>query len=950
MKVGKMRRHWLFGLAGFMVFAAMLWVSPASWGQFPGGGGGGFGGGGGGGAGGGGGFGGGGGGFGGGGRGGGGYGGPSRPSPGYQPSRPSPGYQPSRPSPGYQPSRPSPGYQPPRPGAPNYSPGNPYGSGPQPGGGNSPVYPGAPQPWSPSPSVSGPTFHNPLSIRQTPTNSHWNGIRPTTIPTPQLPQAPNPWGGTNTRAMVQQQGADQVRSLIQQSTQQDKSLTNLYSAVQSLQHVPGSQSLQQQLRTQAMTAARGQIQQGAGEPLPYLTVAAFSLESGNAAEFQTAATDFVNKFPQNPHAQYFAGVKEMQAGNWSEAEASLRKAMDLGLKDDSIAALLKTAIDNQRWIWQYANITVYVLLFWLLGLGLLNLVGSYLSRSTLRIINQKGADSVSEHATLTAMYRYLINIAGIYYYISLPMLLLLSLAIMLSFSYAVLMLPVLNLWLVGLALVVGAASVLATISGIRAVFVREKFSDDIRKLSREEAPQFWSLLDDVAEKVGTRTVDEIWISPGTEFAVTELGSFRQRLQDRGQRVLLLGTALLQDFRLMPLKSILAHEYAHFLHRDTAGGDVALRVQQAMQEFADAIIARGQIRWYDLAVHFLKFYHRLFQRFTLGASRLQEVLADRVAVKLYGASAFSEALRHTIRRSLEFNLCINRVVPQMAFEKATIQSFVELPTQLELSDQTAIDGALDDIWKRATTEEETHPSPRDRVRLARDLGVDFPIQSNLAWNAFGEASDKVRRDMKQLLDKHLQPGVQELRVVKQQIVRAWRRHANQRDAEDMFTLANVLVDHGAYSEAETYLNELLYIESDLAVVRHLRAIIRARTGRIDEAIEDMQKVLKFADQQRHREAPEIALDLLRMLVQAKRWKHAASLIERVTELRGPDRLLAYACAARVGIALDDSEMAGEYLERIRAGWPESEALKILEEAYQLNETPGIELWEESTEPS
>lgn len=125
----------------------------------------------------------------------------------------------------------------------------------------------------------------------------------------------------------------------------------------------------------------------------------------------------------------------------------------------------------------------------------------------------------------------------------------------------------------------------------------------------------------------------------------------------------------------------------------------------------------------------------------------------------------------------------------------------------------------------------------------------------------------------------------------------------------------------------------------------------RTGRIEGAIEDMRKVLKFADQSRHREAPVIAFELLKLLVEAGRWKHAETLLDRTNALPAEDQLLALACSVRVGLGLGNKELAEGYLNKIRARWPDSKTLTTLENEFKANgaleveETPGIELWTE-----
>jgi len=56
---------------------------------------------------------------------------------------------------------------------------------------------------------------------------------------------------------------------------------------------------------------------------------------------------------------------------------------------------------------------------------------------------------------------------------------------------------------------------------------------------------------------------------------------------------------------------------------------------------------------NAAFHFPRVYNFIFRRISHGATRLQEILADRVAAQIYGAPAFEGGLRHVIRRSLEF---------------------------------------------------------------------------------------------------------------------------------------------------------------------------------------------------------------------------------------------------------------------------------------------------------
>jgi Zn-dependent protease with chaperone function len=87
-------------------------------------------------------------------------------------------------------------------------------------------------------------------------------------------------------------------------------------------------------------------------------------------------------------------------------------------------------------------------------------------------------------------------------------------------------------------------------------------------LSPEEAPGVWNLTREVAEKLGTRPIDEIRVTPGTEMAVYERGSRGERRKDLGRRILVMGLGLLPGFGQNPFRAVLAHEYGHLTHRDT----------------------------------------------------------------------------------------------------------------------------------------------------------------------------------------------------------------------------------------------------------------------------------------------------------------------------------------------------------------------------------------------
>jgi tetratricopeptide (TPR) repeat protein/Zn-dependent protease with chaperone function len=528
-----------------------------------------------------------------------------------------------------------------------------------------------------------------------------------------------------------------AQQVIEQRLQKNRSLHGLMDAVTVLEGVQTDPEVYQRYRREALELARQQMSSDVNDPLPWVAAAKFSLEDEDDESFRTAADSLAARFPDDKFSHYFQGIAATHDGDWSKAEASLRRAQELGIPGENVAQWLKTAIDNQRWVWQYAWIVLWALVGWIACLAVLYLAGKLLCRSTLRsLATSQFAHPSPWQRTLGSAYRTVILLAGLFYFLSLPVLVVISIAAPLAVCYALLHVPAISLWLIALVVVVSIGSILTALSGIMACFVPLDRRLPGRQIPKNENVKLWQLVQEVAKRVDTKPVDVIWLAPSAVIGVFERGGFLRRLMNRSERVLILGAATLEGFSQRALRSVLAHEYGHFHHGDTAGGDIALRVNHAMDSFAESLIARGKVRWWHLAVQFLRFYYVLFNRLTFGASRLQEIMADRIAVTAYGPAAFEEGLTHAIRRSLEFEywtaLRLREFVRGKTPSTALLQTD-ERPAPIALE---GIETALREIVNRETTEHDTHPSPRDRFAFAKSLGIGNPQdQGRMVWELF-----------------------------------------------------------------------------------------------------------------------------------------------------------------------------------------------------------------------
>lgn len=197
--------------------------------------------------------------------------------------------------------------------------------------------------------------------------------------------------------------------------------------------------------------------------------------------------------------------------------------------------------------------------------------------------------------------------------------------------------------------------------------------------------------------------------------------------------------------------MLAHEYGHFTNRDTAGGDVALRVNDHMMKFAQAMYVSGQAVWWNIAFQFLRVYHFIFRRLSHGATRLQEVLADRVAALKYGAKAFEDGLTHVVRKSAEFEALASKEINESAAGQRALQNLYEL----QGGDSADIVRSAAEMLNRETSEDDTHPSPTDRFRFTRRItSQSEPPIPGMVWDLFKDRA-ALTAEMTSLIQSALQ---------------------------------------------------------------------------------------------------------------------------------------------------------------------------------------------------
>ena len=179
-------------------------------------------------------------------------------------------------------------------------------------------------------------------------------------------------------------------------------------------------------------------------------------------------------------------------------------------------------------------------------------------------------------------------------------------------------------------------------------------------LYRDDAPELWSMLDELASAAGTRPPDQVWLSPFANAAVIEQPRWLGLRP--GRRFLLLGFPLLQGMSLAQVRAVLAHEFGHYNHGDGRLTALGYRGHVA--------VGRMMERFPKRTLHPLSWlfrgYARLFFLVQRAASRRQELAADQLMARLAGRAAAQSALRMLSPLSAEWHRYLDTYV-QAGFE-------------------------------------------------------------------------------------------------------------------------------------------------------------------------------------------------------------------------------------------------------------------------------------------
>jgi Zn-dependent protease with chaperone function len=376
---------------------------------------------------------------------------------------------------------------------------------------------------------------------------------------------------------------------------------------------------------------------------------------------------------------------------------------------------------------------------WMASLLLLFSLGALLSAATLRAAGRVPARSSGEaqgsDAFLRRVYKAILWLSCAYYWVSIPLIVLAVVGLGGGLLYLFLEIGRIP---IKLALIIVVLMFVTLVSIVKSLFARGSDEDPGLPLDLEGQPRLRALLDEVAGRIGTRPVDNVYLTPGTDLAVFERGGMLRQLRGKTERCLILGVGVLEGMTLGPFKAIMAHEYGHFSNQDTAGGGFALAVRRSLFTMGENLAEGGAAAWYNPAWLFFQGFYRVFLRISQGASRLQEVLADRWAAFTYGATAFEQGLRHVIERSIYFNAHANNALGRAVEAQLPVANLYQFESSA-LADESELKQAIEEALRAEPSPYDSHPSPVDRfkwVHAVAGAGRELsPVDQTEVWDLF-----------------------------------------------------------------------------------------------------------------------------------------------------------------------------------------------------------------------
>ncbi|MFP2959233.1 M48 family metalloprotease [Myxococcus sp. 1LA] len=450
------------------------------------------------------------------------------------------------------------------------------------------------------------------------------------------------------------------------------------------------------------------------------------------------AQRLVELAPELPMAHLALGAALAETESPDEALDALERARELGAQPSPFTASIEEEVSRQLWMRRAWQIPLGMALF--LGAALLFSWGAGYALSKLQLgqlqsdnLHLLRAEQTNQERRVDRLYAGVLWFASLLFYVSVPMMLVLTVAIAGGVLLLVFMLPAIPVKLIVVIGVIGVGGLFAILRGL---FTSQKQGDEGRVLAVKEAPALFKALAEVADVAKSRKVDRVLVDAGTGIGVREAGGRFRVLMGRGERILHLGLGAMRGLTVTELKSILAHEYGHFSHGETRLTPIISRIQTQVIQVLQSIYSMGggnlnPVGW------FLRAYFFIYLRITAGHGRRRELLADRVSALAYGGDAFGAALTKVVENSDAYDRGLMVTVRLREAGRPSRDLFRTVDA-VALHTPPVLQSLIrEELFSRPVDAYDSHPPPTERAARVAGIPAQRPPENEPALSLFAD---------------------------------------------------------------------------------------------------------------------------------------------------------------------------------------------------------------------
>ena len=162
----------------------------------------------------------------------------------------------------------------------------------------------------------------------------------------------------------------------------------------------------------------------------------------------------------------------------------------------------------------------------------------------------------------------------------------------------------------------------------------DRFEPPGPRLTPGNAPYLFTIIEGVATTTAQPRPEEVYLLPDVNAFVTHRGGF---MGFGSKRVMGVGLPLLKALSPAELRSVIAHEFGHFVSGDVALGPWIYKTRAAIFRAIEGMNG-SVLQWLFTT------YGKMFMRMTMQISREQEFVADATAARVAGVAAAMSALK------------------------------------------------------------------------------------------------------------------------------------------------------------------------------------------------------------------------------------------------------------------------------------------------------------------